>query len=270
MAPAESTPENVTSKAQARAQAKTELKKLKAQQKQEQQDRKTRKKANKREGVFARLKQVFSMTRAHDPNIGWWMALAFFVVFGLSAAIFGLIFNIITGILIGIPFGLLAAMIIMNRRAEKAAFARIEGRPGAAAAALGTLRRGWIVTEEPVAMDPKTQDAIFRVVGRPGLILVTEGPSQRVGRMVQKTRKRFSPILKDTGVPIHVIEAGRGNDQVPLPKLTKRIKKLDKTLTKHEVSAVEKRLAALPITRAPIPKGVDPYRLRPDRKAMRG
>lgn len=266
MAPADSPTPQVSSK----AEAKAELKKLKAQQKAEKQERKARKKANKKEGFFSRIKQVFSMTRAYDPNIGWWMALAFLVTFAVAAVAVGLLLNWLTGVLFGLPLGLLAAMIVMNRRAEKAAFARIEGRPGAAAAALGTLRRGWIVVEEPVAMDPKTQASIFRVVGRPGLVLVTDGPAGPVRKMVPKTRKRFSPILRDTGVPIHVIETGNGEGQVPLPRLTKHIKKLDKALTKHEVSALEQRLAALPISRPPIPKGVDPYRLRPDRKAMRG
>ena len=266
MAPADTT----ESQASPKAEAKAALKNLKAQQKAEQRERKARKKANRQEGFFARIKQVFTMTRSYDPNIGWWMALAFFVTFGVLFLIFTLVLNWVTGLLIGLPLGLLAAMILMNRRAEKAAFSRIEGRPGAAAAALSTLRRGWIVTEEPVAMDPKTQDAIFRVVGKPGLILVTEGPSSRVNKLVLKTRKRFSPILRDTGVPIHVIQAGRGEQQVPLQKLNRAIKKLDKKLTKHEVSAVERRLAALPISRPPIPKGVDPYRTRPDRKALRG
>lgn len=266
MAPDDSTTPKVSSKAEVRA----ELKQLRAQQKNEKQDRKARKKASKKEGFFSRLKQVFSMTRAHDPNIGWWMALAFLVTFAVAAVLVGLLLNWVTGILFGLPLGLLAAMIVMNRRAEKAAFARIEGRPGAAASALGTLRRGWVVVEEPVAMDPKTQAAIFRVVGRPGLVLVTDGPAGPVRKMVPKTRKRFSPILRDTGVPIHVIETGKGEGQVPLPKLTKHLKKLDKALTKHEVSALEKRLASLPISRPPIPKGVDPYRLRPDRKALRG
>lgn len=266
MSPADST----TPPAPSKAEVKAELKKLKTEQKTEKQERKTRKKSSKKEGFFSRLKQVFSMTRAHDPNIGWWMALAFLITFAAAAVLVGLLLNWITGILFGLPLGLLTAMIVMNRRAEKAAFARIEGRPGAAASALGTLRRGWIVVEEPVAMDPKTQAAIFRVVGRPGLILVTDGPAGSVRKMVPKTRKRFTPILRDTGVPIHVIETGNGEGQVPLPKLTKTVKKLDKSLTKHEVSALEKRLAALPISRPPIPKGVDPYRLRPDRKALRG
>ncbi|WP_300344281.1 DUF4191 domain-containing protein [Nesterenkonia sp.] len=252
-------------------QAKAELKKLREQQKLQKQQRKAAKKAKKAqgEGIFSRIKQVFSMTRAHDPNIVWWMLLAALVAFAVVFVIVTLLLNWVTGLLMGLPCALLAAMVVMNRRAERAAFARIEGRPGAAAAALNTLRRGWVVTEEPVAMDPKTQDAVFRVVGKPGVILVTEGPSGRVKKMVEKTRKRLKPVLRDE-VPIRVVQSGRGKEQVPLPQLTKHIKKLDKKLTKHEVHEVERRLSALPIARPPIPKGVDPYRARPDRKALRG
>lgn len=268
MATGSSSTPQVTSKAEAKAQ----LKKLRAQQAAEKKARKSRRKdkKNKGEGFFARLKQVFSMTREFDPNIAWWMALAFLVTLAVSFGLFSVLlpFHWVTGLLIGVPFGLLAAMIVMNRRAEKAAFARIEGRPGASAAALGTLRRGWIVTEDPVAMSPKTQDAVFRVVGRPGLILVSEGPAGRVNKMIEKERRRFSRYLPN--VPVHVIQCGRGDEQVPLSKLTKTIKKLPKTLTKHEVNAVEKRIGALSNTKPPIPKGVDPYRVRPDRKALRG
>lgn len=248
--------------------AKAELKKLREQQKVDKKKRKSTKKA-KGEGFFSRLKQVFKMTRAHDPNIVWWMLLAALVTFAVAFVVVVLLLNWVTALLVAIPFALLAAMIVMNRRAEKAAFARIEGRPGAAAAALNTLRRGWVVSEEPISMDSKTQDAVFRVVGKPGVILVTEGPPGRVKKLVEKTRKRLRPVLRNE-VPIVVVESGRAGHQVPLPKLTKHLKKLDKKLTKHEVHEVERRLSALPISRPPIPKGVDPYRSRPDRKALRG
>ena len=41
-------------------------------------------------------------------------------------------------------------------------------------------------------------------------------------------------------------------------------------ITKAEVSEVAKRLRALGAARLPIPKGVDPMRARPDRKAVKG
>ncbi|WP_022872570.1 DUF4191 domain-containing protein [Nesterenkonia alba] len=269
MAAKSSTPQ-VSSK----EEAKAELKKLKEQRKRDKAEAKARKKAKKKsgsgDGFFSRIKQVFNMTRTYDPNIGWWMALAALVAFTVTFVLFTVLLNWITGLLVALPSALLGAMIVMNRRAQKAAFHRIEGRPGAAVAALNTLRRGWIITEEPVAMDPKTQDSVFRVIGKPGVILITEGPPNRVKKLASRTQKRLSPILKNTGVPVHVVHVGRAEGQVPLPQLTKHIKKLDKSLTKHEVHAVEQRLSALPAVRPPIPKGVDPYRVRPDRKALRG
>ena len=41
-------------------------------------------------------------------------------------------------------------------------------------------------------------------------------------------------------------------------------------ITKDEVSEVAKRLRALGGVRPPIPKGIDPTRARPDRRATRG
>jgi hypothetical protein len=252
-------------------QAKTELKKLREQQKTQKKQRKAARKAKKAsgEGMFSRIKQVFTMTRSFDPNIGWWMLLAAVVTFAVVFIITQFLFHWIVALLMSLPFALLAAMILMNRRAEKAAFARIEGRPGAAAAALNTLRRGWVVTEEPIQMDPKTQDAVFRAIGKPGVVLVTEGPPARAKKLASKAQKRLRPVLRDE-VPVHIVQTGRGHDQVPLPKLTKHIKKLDKSLNKHEVHEVERRLSTLPIGKPPIPKGVDPWRARPDRKALRG
>ena len=45
--------------------------------------------------------------------------------------------------------------------------------------------------------------------------------------------------------------------------------KMKNELTKTEVSTVSKRISSLG-NRLPIPKGIDPYKARPDRKAARG
>ena len=156
----------------------------------------------------------------------------------------------------------------MARRAEKAAYRRIAGQPGAALAALQNLRRGWTVEQEPVAVDPRTQDLVFRAVGRPGVVLITEGPLPRVARLVENERKRTTRILPD--VQVIVIHSGDGEGQVPLRKLSTTLARKRAVLTKDEVSKVAKRLKALGSARPPIPKGIDPFRARPDRKAARG
>ena len=142
----------------------------------------------------SRLKQigeVFQMTRQHDPMVPWLMLLAFLGVVAVSFVIGFLLDNWITGLIIGIPLGVLAATLILSRRAERAAFARIENQPGASGAALGTLKRGWIVEEQPVAVNPRTQDAVFRAIGRPGVVLVSEGPS--TARQAAARRRTQAP-----------------------------------------------------------------------------
>ena len=224
-------------------------------------------KKNKQPGRMKQIADVFKMTRRSDPSVVWWMAGAFFGIIAVGLLIGFLINNWVTMLIIAIPLGLLAAVFILSRRAEKAAFSQIEGQPGASGAALSVLRRSWILEEQPVAVSPRTQDAVFRAIGRPGIVLVTEGPANRVRVLADAERKKMNRIAPN--VPVHIIQTGRGEGQVPLQKVAKNVKKLKKSLTKQEVQAVNKRLSALG-QRLPIPKGIDPYKARPDRKAARG
>jgi hypothetical protein len=222
----------------------------------------------KKQGRLAQLRAVFAMTRKSDPAVVWWMLLA---LVGITAVAFGIglaIGHEIYVTVVGFPMALLAAMVILARRAERAAYSQLAGQAGAAGAAMSSLRRGWNVEQQPVAVDPRTQDLVFRAVGRPGVVLVTEGPSPRVGRLVEQERKRVSRVLPN--VPVHVLNAGDGEGQVPLRKIPRTITKLKPALSKGEVSEVSKRLRALGAARPPIPKGVDPLRVRPDRRATRG
>jgi hypothetical protein len=51
---------------------------------------------------------------------------------------------------------------------------------------------------------------------------------------------------------------------VPISQVAKKMGKMKNELTKLEVNAVSKRIASLG-TRLPIPKGIDPYKARPNR-----
>ncbi|MGZ2222978.1 DUF4191 domain-containing protein [Glutamicibacter sp. HZAU] len=224
-------------------------------------------KKNKEPGRLKQIGQVFQMTRRNDPMVVWWMALAALAVIAVCLVIGFLINNWITMLIIAIPLALLAAMFIMSRRAEKAAFSQLEGRPGAAGAAMSVLRRGWILKQEPVAYN-RHQDLVFLGIGRPGIVLVTEGPKNRVRELASSERKRIARVLPN--VPVHIINAGSEEGQTPLAEVGKSMKKLPKSITKLEVSAIDKRLSTLTANRLPIPKGVDPNRVRPNRRAMRG
>lgn len=220
----------------------------------------------------SRIKQmvdIFKMTRRHDPMVLWLMLGAFFGLILVALLVTLLVSpgNWITGLLLGIPLGLLGALLIMSRRAERAAYAQIEGKPGAAGAALSSLKRGWIFDEQPAAVNPRTQDVVFRAIGKPGIVLVTEGPSTRVKGLVDAERRRLNRILPN--VTVTVIETGKGEGQTSIAKVTKKMNKLKGELTKVEVGAVNKRISSMG-NKLPIPKGIDPYKARPDRKASRG
>jgi Domain of unknown function (DUF4191) len=212
--------------------------------------------------------QAYKMTRREDPAVTWLILGAFVGVLVLFVVVGLVWFSWLYTLLLGIPFALLAAMFILARRAETAAYSQIEGQPGASRAALGTIRRGWNFPDEPVAVDPRTQELVFRGVGRAGVVLVGEGPGTRIGRLLESERKRTARVLPN--VPITLIQVGNDEGQVPLRKLPRTVQKLKGTLTKQETSEVIKRLTALGATRLPVPKGIDPMRARPDRKGMRG
>lgn len=218
----------------------------------------------------SRIKQmvdIFKMTRKSDPMITWLMLGAFLLPIAICFGIGFWLQNWITGLLVGVPLGLLAALLVMSRRAERAAYAQIEGKPGAAGAALSSLKKGWIFDEQPASVNPRTQDVVFRAIGRPGIVLVTEGPSSRVKGLVDAERRRLNRILPN--VTITVLQTGKGEGQIPIGKVTKTMGKLKNELTKVEVSAVNKRISSMG-NKLPIPKGIDPYKARPDRKAARG
>ncbi len=227
----------------------------------------------KKPAWYRQLWQVYRLTRRYDRGVSWWMLGGFLLAGGAAfASTFVIggqgVLAIVLGAVLAVFIGILVALIILARRADKALFAQVEGQPGATAYALQQIRRGWRVEQEPVAVDPKTRDLVFRAIGKPGIVLLTEGPLPRVLRLAEAERKRHARVA--SGAPVHVIYVGPGEDQVPLRKVTGRMARLPRALTSNEVTTVAKRVAALTVVRAPVPKGIDPYRARPDRKATRG
>ena len=124
------------------------------------------------------------------------------------------------------------------------------------------LRGTWTGGEMPVAVNGKTQDAVYRAVGRGGVVLIAEGPSGRTKRMLDDERRKVTRILPN--VPVTFVNVGPDADAVPLHKVPRTLAKTKKVLTKAEVLAVKNRLASLN-TSLPIPKGVDPFKVRSGR-----
>jgi hypothetical protein len=231
----------------------------------------------KKPGRFAQIRQVFTASRKADPTIPWWMLLAFLAVVAVGVGVGALLGHWKYALFLSVPLGLLAATLVLSRMAERAAYRSLEGQPGAAGAALGALRRGWFFDQQPVAVDgargTRPEDVagaafVYRALGRPGIVLIGEGPDARRTKLLIQERKKVERVAP--GVPVVSIVVGDGDDQVPVRKLSSKITRMKPVLTKEEVSAVNKRLKSLGGLRPPIPAGMDPLRARVDRKAMRG
>jgi len=221
----------------------------------------------KEPGRMTQLWRVFQMTRKADKTLVPILILAFVlpVVLGvvlpltvIPAGIFGLVLWIITGVLGGV----LLALVILGNRAETIAYKQIEGQSGAVGAVLQNgLRHAWQAQEYPVAVNPRTRDAVYRAVGKCGVVLISEGSKTRAQKLINDERRHVQRAVPQ--VTIHVLHVGPEEDAVSLKGLRKAMNKLKKELNKAEVLAVANRLESLKKPGdMPIPKGIDPYKMR--------
>lgn len=223
-------------------------------------------KTSREPGRIKQLVQVYKTTKQYDKTLPLVMALAFIipVIVAVLAAwllpgggIAAWILWPITGLLAGI----LIALIVLGKRAEAMAYAQIEGRQGAVGAVMASgLRRSWRGSEIPVAVNPRSQEAVYRAVGKGGIALIGEGNPQKVQRLLQDEERKIKRILPN--VTVTKIYAGNAEGQIPLAKLAKELNKLKRSLNRYEIQAVHQRLSSLQSQPLAMPKGVDPLRMR--------
>jgi hypothetical protein len=192
------------------------------------------------------------------------IVLGTIAVIAVPTAIF---INWLTALLVALPLGLLAGTFWFSRRAMRAAYARIEGQPGAAAAVIESLRGKWAVT--PAVAVSRNEDMVSRVVGKPGVILVSEGAASRVGHMLANEKKKTARWVPD--IPIYEIQVGDDEGQIALGKIQKTLSKLPRNLRGSEVTEVRRRLEALGNAQQsmPVPKGPMPTSPRQVRRQRR-
>jgi hypothetical protein len=222
----------------------------------------------KEPGRIKQMWQVFQMTRRYDPAITWLLLLSFLVPTGLGVLLGALlsrdnILGLVLYIIAGVMAGVLLVLIVLGRRAEAAAYSQIAGKPGAVGAVLKSgLRRNWTGSEMPVVVN-KNQDAVYRAVGRGGVVLIGEGPRSRTQPMLDKERANIQRVLPN--VPVNQLYVGPDPESLQLHKIVRALARFKRTLTKAEVMAVNNRLSSLGRGGLPIPKGIDPNRVRAPR-----
>jgi hypothetical protein len=220
-------------------------------------------------GRISQVVQSYQMTKKGDPRIGL-ILLGVFLLAGLGGFALMLLAlqSLVVPIIFGVLLGTLAVMIVFGRRAQRAALAQIEGQPGAAAAALGLLRRGW-KTDAAIGFT-KQQDVVHRLVGPPGIVLIGEGNPNRLKPLMAAERRKHERVVSET--PITEVLVGNGPGEVTLQKLVRHVSKLPRALKPAAMTDVLARLKALDANRSniPLPKGPIPTSMKGARQNMRG
>jgi hypothetical protein len=133
---------------------------------------------------------------------------------------------------------------------------------------VGTLtRRVYKGTNQPVAVNARTKDLVFRIVGPAGVVLLGEGAKTSTQQLLEDERRKVQRVA--SGVTVHTFYSSEDGQGVPLAVLHKKVSKLKRTLTKNEIRAVQNRLAAMDSRGGlPIPKGVDPNKIRASKRVQ--
>lgn len=212
------------------------------------------------------LRQAFATTRQNDPRLVPLLIAIPVAILAVGVGVGAYLGQPVMGGGGGLLVGLLAALAVFNRRMQNAAIASIEGQPGAAAAVLENMRGPWEVT--PAVAATRKQAFVHRVIGRPGVVLVGEGSSNRVTGLLRQERRRVARAVGD--VPIHEVSVGDHEGQVPLRKLQSHLVKLPRAIKPRQVGPLNTKLSALggqemPIPKGPMPGGADPRSASPRR-----
>ncbi len=218
---------------------------------------------------FKTLKQIgqtYSITRKSDRALPWVIlgtligtALPLVLV---AQLLFESTFSKLITTSLAISTSLLATVYVFGKRAEKAAYARIEGQPGAAAAVLNTLRKGWFVT--PAVAVTRNQDLVHRVIGPVGIVLVGEGSPSRVAQLLESEKIKAKRIAGD--IPVASLIVGNGEGLITFKKLNKTIMKMGKKISPAESRELRNRFGASGASALPIPKGAMPKGMRIPRR----
>lgn len=252
----------------------------KAQAKAAEKEAKAAKRAQRRQN-YSQMWQAFNIQRKNDKALVPLMLLS---IIGLALVFFGIgyLFGGQWWMLpIGIALGLMLAMFVFTRRVENSVYDQAENQPGAAGWALENLKSGvGMAWRTKTAIASNTHlDAVHRVIGNPGIVLVGEGEMHRLKPMMAQAKRRLNRV--SGGTPIYEMYAGEGEGQVRLRDLQKELMKLPRNFKKDEVYALAQKIEAMDavtnagqsgLPKGPLPKGakVSGMNRRARRQAERG
>lgn len=217
----------------------------------------------KRKQTWSQMWQAFKLQKARDKKLVPYMLLGF-----AAPILILLVIGLLIGgpwawflPLMGIPIGLTVAMWIFSKRIENTVYGEAEGQPGAAAWALDNLRSGvgmvWNVKTGVQAN--QHMDAVHRVIGNPGIVLVGEGNEGRVKSMIAREKKSLARFVGET--PIYEMMVGTGEGQVPVKGIQRELLRLPRNYNKDQANQLASRVSSMDSVlgaRASLPQGPIP------------
>ncbi len=225
----------------------------------------------KRPGFFSQLRTLYTFTQKEFRWLPFLLVGLLIIGIGVGVTVGllippGAIWSVILWGVTGLMLGVLACLVTMTRLSTRAMYRKLDGMPGASGHVLSSsLGRRWQSSEMPVGVNPKTQEAVYRAIGRGGVVIVGEGARGRLTRLINDERSKVQRVA--SGVPVTVLYVGHGEDEVPISKLASTIKALPKALDRATMAAVIKRVESVSqsLSSMPIPKGIDPTKVRAPR-----
>ena len=170
--------------------------------------------------------------------------------------------SFVVSIIFGVLAGLLGFLIVLGQLTQRLMYSNLQGQPGAVSALIkNQLRRSWRGNDTPIRMN-KNQDIVYRVVGKPGVVIVSEGVRSRVAPLVEDARREVQRIVP--GVPVNLLHVG--SDGLNLKEFFPALYKIKGRVRPAEIVVVSNRLNSIAKTPASMmPKGIDPTKMRAPR-----
>ena len=164
----------------------------------------------KKQSTIKQIIQIFKYTHAEDKALPW-LCGGVFVAPIIVFVVLGIVFKWsvigwITSMILAVMLGLLFATMMLTNRADKVGYAKLEGRQGAAISVLDNINKaGFNFPQEPVWVDPKTKDAIWRGTGYNGIYLLGEGEYGRVKRAMDRQEQNIKGVTAGSDIPVYRI-----------------------------------------------------------------
>lgn len=247
----------------------------------------------KKQSTWSIIKTMYTYTAKVDKPLPWILALCVLVPIVVFVVLgFLLHWGVVSWVLfmiVAVMLGILLGTLVLGKRFDKAAYAKMDGTPGAGLQILqGLNKRGYFFFDKPIWGD-RDMNIISLGTGYQGIYLVGEGDSGKIAPAMGTIEKEIRRQMQGSAINFNKIIVGNENDSKEQIKKARendrpihvKLNRLQATvapafgrrnLTKPELEQINGRLRTYVKRKETmnLPKGMDPSRMKINRRAMRG